>query len=62
MAATNRKWYSGMLSQEDWWAVWMGLFLFALGLLSLVNLDLVGWAAYPATWVFEPVRLVKGQD
>jgi len=56
MAATNRKWYSGMLSQEDWWAVWMGLFLFALGLLSLVNLDLVGWAAYPATWVFEPVN------
>ena len=25
MATVNRKWYSGMLSQEDWWAVWMGI-------------------------------------
>ena len=55
MATVNRKWYSGMLSQEDWWAVWMGLFLFFLGLLSLAGLDLVGWATYPSAWVFNPV-------
>lgn len=47
----NRKWYSGMLSQEDWWAVWMGLFFFVLGLLSIAGVDLVGWVAYPSKWV-----------
>ncbi len=49
---TNRKWYSGMLSTEDWWAVWMGLGFFFLGLLSLAGVDLVGWIAYPRKWVF----------
>jgi uncharacterized membrane protein YadS len=49
-----------MLSQEDWWAVWMGLFLFFMGLLSLKGLDLVGWATYPAMWVFNPPEGGKG--
>lgn len=49
----NRKWYSGMLSTEDWWAVWMGLTFFFLGLLSLAGVDLVGWIAYPKIWVFK---------
>ena len=49
---TNRRWYSGMLSTEDWWAVWMGLFFFGLGLLSILGIDLVGWIAYPKKWVF----------
>lgn len=60
MATTNRKWYSGMLSTEDWWAVWMGLFLFSLGLLSLTGVDLVGWATYPTKWVFDPTDSGKG--
>jgi uncharacterized membrane protein YadS len=51
MEQTNRKWYSGMLSTEDWWAVWMGLFFFGLGLLSILGFDLVGWIAYPKKWV-----------
>ena len=47
---TNRRWYSGMLTQEDWWAVWIGLFFFFLGLLSVTGVDLVGWIAYPSKW------------
>lgn len=55
MAMTNRKWYSGMTTQEDWWAVWMGLFFFVLGFLSITGVDLVGWAVYPTKWVFSPM-------
>lgn len=47
----NRKWYSGMLSQEDWWAVWLGFTFFFLGILSIFGVDLVGWVAYPSQWV-----------
>ncbi len=52
----NRAWYSGMLSQEDWWAVWLGFIFFFLGILSIFGVDLVGWVAYPSKWVgFENV-------
>jgi uncharacterized membrane protein YadS len=47
----NRRWYSGMLQQEDWWSVWLGFTFFFLGLLSIFGLDLVGWVAYPSKWV-----------
>ncbi|MBW2458373.1 MAG: putative sulfate exporter family transporter [Deltaproteobacteria bacterium] len=47
----NRKWHSGMLSQEDWWAVWLGLGFVLLGLLSITGTDFVGWVAYPSKWV-----------
>ncbi len=40
-----------MLSQEDWWAVWLGLLFFVLGLLSMTGADMVGWVAYPSQWV-----------
>ena len=60
MANVNRKWYSGMLTHEDWWAVWMGLFFFSLGLLSLAGKDLVGWITYPTMWVFSPLEGGKG--
>jgi uncharacterized membrane protein YadS len=46
----NKKWYSGMLSTEDWWAVWIGLLIVGLGLFSLAGTDLVGWVASPAKW------------
>jgi len=49
---TNRRWYSGMTTQEDWWAVWLGLTFFILGLLTIFGVDLVGWIAYPKKWVF----------
>jgi len=57
-AMTSRKWYSGMSTQEDWWAVWLGLAFFFLGLLSIFGVDLVGWAAIPAKWG-GPVPLSK---
>ena len=47
---TNRRWWSGMLATEDWWSVWIGLGIFALGLASLLGLDLVGWMARPRPW------------
>jgi len=55
---TQRKWYSGMATQEDWWAVWLGLFFFGLGLFSIAGVDLVGWVAYPSTWI-DITRSVK---
>lgn len=51
MAKTQRAWYSGMATTEDWWAVWLGMTFFALGLLSMAGIDLVGWVAYPKMWV-----------
>jgi uncharacterized membrane protein YadS len=46
----NRKWTSGMASTEDWWAVWLGLFMFFAGLASIGDVDLVGWMAKTKTW------------
>lgn len=47
---TNRRWTSGMLTTEDWWAVWVGLAIYAAGLMSLAGIDLVGWMSRPRTW------------
>ncbi len=57
----NRKWYSGMLGTEDWWAVWLGLFMFAMGLLSIWGIDAVGWFAKTNTWVWggEDIKFLK---
>ena len=52
MSAVNRKWYDGMASTEDWWAVWLGLILFGAGLMSIWGVDLVGWMAKTKTWEF----------
>lgn len=52
MAQQQRAWYSGMATTEDWWAVWLGLAFFGLGLLTIFGVDLVGWIAYPKQWVF----------
>jgi uncharacterized membrane protein YadS len=46
----NRKWYSGMFVQEDWWSVWLGMTFVCLGLFSVLGPDLVGWVAYPHAW------------
>jgi len=51
LSLEKRRWHSGMSTTEDWWSVWIGLLFFALGLLSLTGLDLVGWIAYPSKWV-----------
>jgi uncharacterized membrane protein YadS len=52
MKQINKKWNSGIFSTEDWWSAWLGLFFFALGLLSIFGLDAVGWVAKPKTWEF----------
>ncbi|HPC85996.1 MAG TPA: putative sulfate exporter family transporter [Smithellaceae bacterium] len=41
----------GLLKTEDWWSVWLGLFIFILSLGSLVGLDLLGWAVTPKVWM-----------
>lgn len=48
----NNKWYSGMTTTEDWWAVWLGLIMFAASVTSLGGFDLTGWMAKPETWVW----------
>jgi uncharacterized membrane protein YadS len=39
------------LKTEDWWAVWIGLLVFALSLGPLAGLDLLGWAITLQEWV-----------
>ncbi len=34
---------SAFLASEDWWAVWLGLFIFALGAGRIGDVDLLGW-------------------
>ena len=36
---------------EDWLAVWLGLLLFALSLVRLSGLDLLGWVVNTSVWV-----------
>ena len=42
---------SAFLSSEDWWAVWLGLFIFALGAGRIWDADLLGWAAKFGVWM-----------
>lgn len=35
---------------EDWLAVWIGLLIVTAGLLTLIGLDVFGWAAKPGVW------------
>ena len=48
-----------VLKSEDWWAVWLGLFIFALGLGPVYGMDTLGWLAKHNVWIdlsksFEP--------
>ena len=48
----NRKWYSGMASTEDWWAVWIGLFFVLPGIVAAATgVDLTGWIVKFSKWV-----------
>ncbi len=53
--SVSRKWYSGMLKTEDWWAVWLGLALFLAGLGTIWGVDIVGWMTKLKTWEFTQV-------
>lgn len=39
------------LSTEDWWAAWLGLFIFALSLGPIFGVDLLGWVTKTNTWI-----------
>src|SRR6516225_3916233 len=38
------------LRTEDWWAVWVGLFVFGLSLGVLAGADLLGWGIDTRVW------------
>jgi len=40
-----------LLRSEDWWSVWIGLFIFLVGLGPLFGKDLLGWAVEPQMWM-----------
>jgi uncharacterized membrane protein YadS len=50
--AEQQRWYKGMVSTEDWWAVWIGLFFVFLGLLAAVSgVNTTGWIVKFSKWV-----------
>ncbi len=51
MSPENWEKRNGLFKSEDWWAVWLGLFIFLLGLLRLTGVDLVGWAVKTSVWL-----------
>jgi uncharacterized membrane protein YadS len=40
----------GLFKTEDWWAVWIGMFIFVLSLLYLAGADVLGWVGRPMIW------------
>lgn len=40
-----------LFKSEDWWAVWLGLFIFVLGLLKLAGVEIIGWAVKTNMWL-----------
>ncbi len=36
---------------EDWLSLWLGLFIFVLGLGPFVGLDLLGWGIKTSVWL-----------
>ena len=47
----QKRWNTGMLSTEDWWAVWIGLFFVALGFITAATgADLTGWIVNFSGW------------
>jgi uncharacterized membrane protein YadS len=39
-----------ILQSDDWWAVWLGLFVFVLGLGPIYEKDLLGWVVQHQVW------------
>ena len=40
-----------MKASEDWWALWIGLLVFALSLCTLAGRDLLGWGVTTQVWL-----------
>lgn len=51
MASEAKTARSPLLKTEDWWAVWIGLFIFVLGLLKMTGVDVIGWAVKTNMWL-----------
>ena len=48
----RKRWFTGMLSTEDWWAVWIGLFFVLMGLFAAASgIDSTGWIIKFSKWV-----------
>lgn len=52
---------SSLLQSEDWWAVWLGLFIFALGVGKIWNLDILGWVTSFGVWI-DPSKAVAANS
>lgn len=52
---------SSLLQSEDWWAVWLGLFIFALGAGKIWNLDILGWVTSFGVWI-DPSKAVAANS
>jgi uncharacterized membrane protein YadS len=50
-AATNLYGKKSVLKSEDWWAVWLGLFVFFLGLGPIWGHDWLGWVSKFGVWM-----------
>ena len=48
---SNQKWYSGMITKEDWWAIWLGLGLIFLTMIFFWSGSTIKpWAVTPGSW------------
>ncbi len=52
---------SSLLQSEDWWAVWLGLFIFALGAGKIWGLDLLGWVTSFGVWI-DPAKAIAANS
>ena len=51
VANEKQTWYAGMLSKEDWWAVWLGLGLIFLSMVFFwAGGSIKSWAVTPGSW------------
>lgn len=39
-----------LFKTEDWWSVWIGLFVFVLSLFAMAGADILGWGVKTAVW------------
>ena len=40
----------GLFKSEDWWSVWIGLFIFFLSMGVMWHTDILGWGFKPNMW------------
>jgi uncharacterized membrane protein YadS len=40
-----------LFKTEDWWSVWIGLFVFVISLFTLGGVDLLGWGVKTNVWI-----------